>query len=234
MWFLERSKAASSQLTPRLNFQRNLSMKRFSLVLFCLFLLISCRKEGSNLPNSDSLNSSSSIGGLNDSSGKRETNLAENLTEQIPLSNEQLKTWLPEEVGELKQRKLIIGHKQGIEMSGAIATYQEEGDEISQITLEVLDGAGTTGTVMLRSINQKLAMDYEEQTTRGYSKIYERDGIRVWEKLNSERHDSEVEFVLGNRFHFIFKGHEIEMEEIWAFVRETKKQMNQEGSLSLR
>jgi hypothetical protein len=145
---------------------------------------------------------------------------------QIPMSNEQLKEWIPEKIGEMEQRKLIIGHKQGMEMSGAVATYEDKGHKEKQISMEVLDGAGATGAVMLKSIIQKLILDYEEKMDSGYSKIYERDGIRVWEKLDSLDHYSEIEYVTDGRFHFIFKGHQIELDELWDFIREVKEVMS--------
>ena len=141
------------------------------------------------------------------------------------MSNEQLKEWIPEKIGEMEQRKLIVGHKQGMEMSGAIATYHEIGQEGKQVSMEVLDGAGPTGAVMLSSISQKLNLDYEEQMPSGYSKIYDREGIRVWEQLNSDEHHVQIEFVLKERFHFIFKGHQIELDELWDFVREVQDAM---------
>ncbi|MEB2782867.1 hypothetical protein U3A58_20980 [Algoriphagus sp. C2-6-M1] len=141
------------------------------------------------------------------------------------MSNDQLKNWIPEKVGLMEQQKLIVGHKQGMGMGGAIATYQENGQDDKQISLEVLDGAGATGSVMLKSIIQKLILDYYEKMSSGYSRIYEREGVRVWEKLNSEEHLAEIEFVMEKRYHFIFKGHGIEMNELWAFVRQVRKEM---------
>jgi len=80
--------------------------------------------------------------------------------------------------------------------------------------------------VMLKSISQKLTLDYEEQTDTGYSRIYEREGVRVWEKLDSSNQFVEIEYVTEGRFHFIFKGHQIEMEELWVFVRQVNQEMN--------
>lgn len=164
--------------------------------------------------------------GFLDSSGKMELNPFQGLEIQISMSNEQLKNWIPEKVGRMQQRKLIVGHKQGMGMSGAIATYQENDKDDKQISLEVLDGAGATGAVMLKAIAQKLEVDYQEETTSGYSRIYRREGIRVWENRNIKDHHSEIEFVLQARYHFIFKGHQIGMEELWTFVREVKEEMS--------
>jgi len=198
-------------------------MKRISSVFFCLLLLFSCGKGRSAGPIN---NGNPSKTGFSDSSENMLKNPSEALEALIPMSNEQLKNWIPKKVGEMEQRKILIGHKQGMEMSGAIATYQEKGQDGRQISMEVLDGAGATGAVILMSISQKLALDYEEQMDTGYSRIYERDGFRVWEKLNSIDQFVEIEYVTEGRFHFIFKGHQILMEELWAFVREVRKEMN--------
>lgn len=202
-------------------------MRGISLVFFCLLLIISCGKERNPIPNSGTMISSApSNSDFSDSSDKSKSNPSEVLEVLIPLSNDQLKNWIPEKVGNMEQRKLIVGHKQGMEMSGAIATYQEKGKEGKQISLEVLDGAGATGAVMLKSIDQKLNVDYQEEMASGYSRIYEQDGIRVWEKFNSDEHLTEIEFVIKERYHFIFKGHGIKMEELWDFVRQVRKHMS--------
>ncbi len=198
-------------------------MKRISPVFLFVMVLFSCGK-GKN-PNPIATVEPSRAG-FADSSEKLGFYPSNDLEIQIPMSNEQLKKWIPEKVGEMEQQKLIVGHKQAMEMSGAIATYQENGQEGKQISMEVLDGAGATGAVMLKSISQKLILDYKEKMSSGYSRIYEREGIRVWEKLNSDDHLSEIEFVLEERYHFIFKGHGIEMKELWAFVRQVRKEMS--------
>lgn len=164
--------------------------------------------------------------GFSDSSTKSSPSSSEHLELQIPMSNEQLKNWIPEKVGKMEQRKLIVGHKQGMEMSGAIATYKKDGHEEMQISMEVLDGAGATGSVMLKSIKQKLIIDYNEEMDSGFSRIYEREGTRVWEKVDTENHHSEIEFVLKERYHFIFKANQVGMEELWVFVNEVKEQMS--------
>lgn len=201
-------------------------MKQFRPVVFCLLLFISCERGKSPVSSAATLISPNpSKAGISDSSEKSIKASSETLESQVQMSNDQLRNWIPEKVGEMEQRKLIVGHKQGMEMSGAIATYQNvENDEI-QISMEVLDGAGATGSVMLKSILQKLILDYGEQMPSGYSRIYEREGIRVWEKADTDHHHSEIEFVLKNRYHFIFKGNQLEMEELWTFVKEVRKHM---------
>ncbi len=198
-------------------------MKRISSIIFCLLLLFSCGK-GKN--TSQLTDSNPYRTGISDPSDSTLNNPSEALEVQIPMSNEQLKEWIPEKIGEMEQRKLIVGHKQGMEMSGAVATYEDKGHKEKQISMEVLDGAGAIGAVMLKSISQKLILDYEEKMPNGYSKIYERDGVRVWERFNSLDHSADIEYVTRGRFHFIFKGHQIEMEELWGFVREVQEAMN--------
>lgn len=198
-------------------------MKRISTISLYILVLFSCGKEKNPTPIATAVPSRV---GFADSSEKPGFNPSNDLEIQIPMSNEQLKKWIPEKVGEMEQRKLIIGHKQGMGMGGAIATYHEKELEGKQISMEVLDGAGPTGSVMLKSIHQKLMVDYYEQLNSGYSRIYEREGTRVWEKLSDEEHLVEIEFVLKCRYHFIFKGHGVDVKELWSFVRQVQKEMS--------
>ncbi|SFB56486.1 hypothetical protein [Algoriphagus aquimarinus] len=201
-------------------------MKQISYFFLSLFLFISCGKEKNTISKeSQFLSANSSDSFSPDSIDGKLEDTSKGLEVQIPMSNDQLKNWIPEKIGKMDQWKLIVGHKLGMQMSGAIATYRESGKEEQQISLEVLDGAGATGAVMLKSINQKLSLEYEEQLETGYSRIYEREKIRVWEKYNSLEHSSEIEYVIGERFHFRFKGHLIQMDELWEFVSEVMKEM---------
>jgi hypothetical protein len=186
-------------------------MKSISSFIICSILLFSCGK-GRNTTLE-----------VNPIAG---TDYKKALEVQVPMSNDQLNKWIPKKIGEMEQRKILIGHKLGMGMSGAIATYRESGEAERLFSLEVLDGAGATGAVMLKSIIQKLEVDYEEKLVSGYSRIYEHGGLRVWEKLNDTDQNVEIEYVTGGRFHFIFKGHRLTMEELWDFVDETKREMS--------
>lgn len=201
-------------------------MKRIISVSFYLLLLISCGKGKNEVstPKSGSSTPFSSV--FSDTFEKSATQVPKALEAQIPMSNDKLSDWIPQKVGIMEQHKLIVGHKQAMGMGGAIATYLENGQDDKQISMEILDGAGATGSVMLKSIRQKLILDYNEKLSWGYSRIYEREGIRVWEKLNSEEHLSEIEFVLQERYHFIFKGYRIGMVELWTFVSQVRKEMS--------
>lgn len=202
-------------------------MKIIGPLLVIHFLLFSCGKERTS-PSSDNLiiNQASSRAGFSDTLDQTEPYLSEVLVDQIPISNEQLKVWIPEKIGDMAQHKLVVGHKLAMGMSGAISTYAKENDKERQISMEVLDGAGTTGAVMIQSIIQKLEPDYEERFTNGFSKIYMRAGVRVWEKQNIDEEFTEIQFVWKNRFHFTFKGHQIELDELWIFVSEVMKEMD--------
>lgn len=188
--------------------------------------MISCKNQNSNVMDPILTTPVNSRSEIQDSSGKETETISTELALHIPLSNEELKKWIPEKVGEMWQSKIIVGHKQGIGMSGAISTYEEIGKSGKRVSMEVLDGAGATGSVMIRSVEQKLMPDYEEKRTNGYSKIYEREGVRVWEKCNSQEQFTEIEFVYESRYHFIFRGHQLQPEELWAFVKKVKAQMS--------
>lgn len=204
-------------------------MNRFqagSIFLLLQAVLVSCKQDRNiNLMESSLTTPESTRSGDQDSSKKKTQDLYTELALHIPISNEELKKWIPEKVGEMEQSKIIVGHKQGIGMSGAISTYEEIEKSGKMVSMEVLDGAGATGSVMIRSVEQKLMPDYEEKKFNGYSKIYEREGVRVWEKLNSQEDFAEIEFICNSRYHFIFKGYQFQPEELWVFVKKVKAQM---------
>lgn len=200
-------------------------MKKNPFWLILILLSFSCQKTEESNSNTPSLSGEGmTLTEFLDSFDHSPALNQETLEAQVPLSNDQLKDLIPQKVGKMEMKKIMLGHKQAMGISGVISTFQEEGENERQISMELLDGAGATGNVLVKATEQKLMPDYEEKSEDGYSRIYEHQGIRVWERLNSKSQSSEIEFVCAGRYQFTFKGHQVPMKELWAFVNDVRRQ----------
>ncbi|GAB2486056.1 hypothetical protein [Algoriphagus taiwanensis] len=199
-------------------------IKNSLLIMILAFLLFACQKTGESTSEEQTSEKGMTLTEFLDSFDQLTSVPPKDLEVLVPLSNDQLKKLIPEKVGNMEMKKIMLGHKQALGISSVISTYQEDGEEDRHISMELLDGAGATGNVLVKATEQKLMPDYEEKTEDGYSRIYNYHGIRVWEKLNSKNHSTEIEFVCAGRYQFTFKGYHVPMNELWAFVNDVRKQ----------
>lgn len=142
----------------------------------------------------------------------------QDLASIIPVTREQLKNWIPNQIGEYKINKTVIGYKESVEMSAIKGTYRHLSNPTKQVIMEILDGAGPVASVLLSGSIQKLNLDFEELNDDGYSRIYKRNGQRVWEVENKREEMSELEFIHNGRFLVSLKGHHLQNEELWSFA----------------
>lgn len=152
--------------------------------------------------------------GPRDSSGKT----FQGLETEIPLSNEKLKDLLPEKIGLFSRTKMMSGHTESLGFAGIQGVYQHFPGAEKSISIEITDGAGTTGAIMVNAAEQRLKMDFEEKNTIGYTRIFEKEGVRVREKENTFDSYAEIEFVYQKRFILLFRGQKTPMQELWEFI----------------
>ncbi|WP_194975146.1 hypothetical protein [Aquiflexum lacus] len=177
-----------------------------ALIALLLILGISCQ------------NNESSQKAIVEKSGKTTQLSTQDLASIIPITREQLKNWIPNQIGEYKIIKTVIGYKESVDMSAIKGTYSNQSDPSKQVVMEILDGAGPVASVLLSGSIQKLNLDFEELKEGAYSRIYKRKGHRVWESENTKEEISELEFIYESRFLVSLKGHHLRNEELWSFA----------------
>lgn len=186
-----------------------------------IVLLTSCNLDENNLNSSEVEFEQSNEGQnqLSTSGAIREnSHLTTNLTSLIPLTKENFKYWLPNELGHFRKIDIVAGHLESVNVSGVQAHYVHRKFQEKQICIEIVDGAGPIASVFLEGAIQKLEWDYEELNENGFSRIIEWDGVRVWEKENGIIPTSEMEFVRNGRFHFSVQADQLSIRELREFV----------------
>ena len=188
-------------------------------------LLISCSKtektteeqpggiaEGlSNVQNLNKL--SNSMDGI--------TKNIEALKKLTPLSNDELKPLLPEQLLGLKRTELSVGDNAMMNMSSAESSYNNE-DSSKKLNLQIMDGAGETGSSVVSMLMMSLNMDREKITENGFEKSKEIKGMKamISENKNGEITNSEIQMIANNRYLVTLKGDGIPAEELEKAVGE--------------
>lgn len=133
-----------------------------------------------------------------------------------PHSIEEIKAWLPKKYKEYQLDP--DSFRENGEDSRISVTYRVPEDPKKSIFLEFLDGAGSLGPAVFALLEMKLGKEYEEKNDQGYIKVYERNGVKVFQKEMLQSGSSMLEFALDNRFYFIISGEKTTAEELWGFT----------------
>ena len=149
------------------------------------------------------------------------------LTALIPLTNEQLKEWLPESLGELKRISFSVGEQGHMGIGNVKATFNttEEpefvtsdtgGDEFNTnnktFTIEVVDGAGPgaeifSTTIMMANMNM-LSDDRNKEV-----KSVNINGIEGQQTYHKQANKTSLYFIYQDRFGISVTGNHLNPEE---------------------
>lgn len=178
-------------------------MKKLMIVA-AAFMLAGCSKEEKVKEEksgglSDLVSTAKNYGKLN-SSMQDVTKNIESLKNIPPLTNDELKAVLPETLLGLKRKELSVGDNAMMNLSTAEAKYAD--DENKRIKVEIIDGAGETGSAMVSIMMMGLNVNKEKTTETGFEKSAEINGAKsiISEDKEGDRITSKIQTVLKNRY----------------------------------
>ena len=169
-----------------------------------VLLLVACSKEEKVKEEktgglSDLVSTAKNYGKVS-SSMQDVTKNMESLKNIQPLTNDELKAALPETILGLKRKELSVGDNSMMNLSTAEGKYAN--DENKRIKVEIIDGAGETGSAMVSIMIMGLNVNKEKTTESGFEKSTEINGVKsiVSEDKNGEKIQSKIQTVLKNRY----------------------------------
>lgn len=151
-------------------------------------------------------------------STKMQDNIKE-LSEATPLTNDEMKAWLPDEVDGLKRTAFKTGAMGMMNIASVEATYATE-DKSRSFKVEVIDGAGEMGAISTAGLRMAFSMDFEEETETKTRKTVNKNGVKAIEEYDKRRNQSVIQFMQDNRFYIKATGTNMEMDELWDLIDE--------------
>jgi len=142
----------------------------------------------------------------------------EKLQEMEPLTNEELKAWLPDEINGMKRISYKAGHMSMMQISSIEATYANE-DKTKKFKMELLDGAGPTGAATTATFQLMFSQDFEEDSESKIRRTAIRDDIKVMEEYYKKRNNSTIEQFYAGRFYLKGTGTNMDLNETWKAIR---------------
>ena len=143
------------------------------------------------------------------------------LQEEEPLTNEELKEWLPEEIAGMKRTGYKAGHMGVMKIASIEGTYSNE-DKSKKFKVEVIDGAGVMGASATAGMRMILSQDFEEEDEYRSKRTVKKNGVKAIEQYVKNNNKSTLEFLQDERFYIKVTGTNLDVEETWDAVDELK------------
>lgn len=186
-------------------------MKKSIQLLLLLFTIVimACKQEKevkeTNAEKASSENKSTNSG--------NEMNVAQSY--KIYTGNE-LNDWLPEKILEyVKMEPSTIGEEGFHHIE---ANYHYKSGYEKYITLEITNGQSDKDVKVKKSITQKIEMNFAENTEDGYTKVYNRKGVDVFEMQSNYNNSATLEFIVNQRFYVRVRGTNLKATEVGQFI----------------
>ena len=145
----------------------------------------------------------------------------EELKEAAPLTHEQLKSWLPHELDNLKRTAFKTGQAGMYKVNSVEGVFKNE-DNGREVKITIVDGAGPTGSMMAAGYGMLGNLDMEEEDEQKHRKAVEVSGVKAQQTYYKKRNSTQLMFSYSNRFLVTFFGNEIGPEESWKLVKQLK------------
>lgn len=153
---------------------------------------------------------------------KEMTDLQEDLQElqQIePLTNDEMKAWLPDEINGMKRIAYKAGQMSYMKIANIEATYANE-DKTKKFKIEVIDGAGQIGAAATAGMRMMFSQDFEEEDEYKSRRTTKKNGVKAIEEYRKNNNNSTIEFMHDDRFYMKATGTGMDLDETWDAIEE--------------
>lgn len=141
------------------------------------------------------------------------------LKEATPLTNAQLKEWLPKNLENFDRTGFKVGQAGMYQVNSVEGTYkQAEHKKVFKVM--VVDGAGPTGSVMAVGFGMVGTMDMESEDEYKHQQTVTVNGIQAQQVYKKKRNDTELIFIVGERFLVTVNTTDIDVAATWALVNQ--------------
>ena len=189
-------------------------MKNTVIVIIALVSCIACKKETRDQIKKAKQEVSNATKII--SNAKEIQEESAKLKEVTPLTNEELKAWLPEKVADLARTGFKVGKTGYINVSSIEGTFKaEDGRELK---VEIMDGAGEVGSALMAGMGAASTMEVEEEDERKHLQTITKNGVKARQTYYKKRDDTELQFIYADRFMVIVRTKDAKPEKTWELV----------------
>jgi len=194
-------------------------MKKVILTL-ALVSIVACKKNEEKNSDSgsigDAINGAKSINNISNAMDdiQKQTDI---LKKETPLSNDVLKTVVPETVLGLSRTEIRVGDSAMMGLSSVTAKYGDTANK--SITYTIMDGAGETGSAVASLLLMGLQTETEKTTPDGFEKTTKINNVKAMvsqnQNVNQEIFTS-IQYILKDRYSVKIDGTGYNLDELKA------------------
>ncbi len=138
------------------------------------------------------------------------------LSELAPVTKQQIKSWMPKTIDDLKRTEYNIESQMGI--SSFKLTFK--GDEKKRINITISDGAGN-GSAIIAMFTMMQNIEIDKENESGYERTQTFDDHRTLIKYQSAKNyeKSTLKFLMNGRFGIEATALKMTPEELWSYIK---------------
>lgn len=141
----------------------------------------------------------------------------EELKEITPLTNDELKAWLPDEINGMKRISYKAGQTSFMKIASIEASYANE-DKSKTFKVQVIDGAGEMGAAATAGMRMLFSQDFEEETETQVKRTIKKNGVKAIEEYSKDRNNCTIQFMQDDRFYINASGRNMDLDETWKAI----------------
>ncbi|TLP74288.1 hypothetical protein [Maribacter sp. ACAM166] len=200
-------------------------MKKGIAIIMLLLLVLACKEENNPLNKIKEVTGKvkevkqglDNFDNIIDGAEDMQKNIKK-LSELTPVSKEQIKDWMPEEVGDLKLTEYDISSQMGLSVFKL--SYKGDDEKKKKINIIISDGAGKgSALVAMFSMFQNIEIDTENES--GYERTQTFEGQRTLTKYQtSEKYEkATLQCLINQRFGIEANAWNMNPDELWNFIK---------------
>ncbi len=190
-------------------------MKKVILVLFAMSVLVACDNPISKKIKETKEQVSNTKEAIEEMSNMQED--IEALQNVEPLTNEEFKEWLPDEINGMKRTAYKAGQGAYMQIAMVEATYTSE-DKSKKFKVEVIDGAGPVGAAATAGMRILFSQDFEEESETMTRRTVTKNGLKAIEEFRKKNNKSDIQLMHNDRFYIKATGTNMSIEETWDAI----------------
>ncbi len=142
----------------------------------------------------------------------------EKLKNATPLTNEQLKEWLPKSLGNLDRTGFKVGQAGMYQVNSVEGTYKKT-DGKQKFNVMVIDGAGPTGSMMSAGYGMFGNMEMEVEDEYKHQQTVTVKGIKAQQTYKKKANNTQLMFAYEERFLITINATDMNADETWNMTQ---------------
>ena len=195
-------------------------MKKYILPFIIFFALIGCKDNPVSKKIRETKQTVSNTTNAVKEMNKIQDDMKD-LSETTPLTNEELKAWLPDDIKGMKRTGYKVGQAGMMGIASIEATYANE-DKSKKFSINIIDGAGQVGAAATMGMRMAMSQDFEEEDEYSTRKTVKRKGKKAVEEYQKDNNHSNIQLMENDRFYIQAEGNNMSIDETWDALEKLK------------